>query len=60
MFISRMQILTTAILITSSGLKKEWFSHYLKAIGHLHFSTEMIWKTDTDGLDTEGLFTSIL
>jgi len=53
MFISRMQILTTAILITSSGLKEEWFSHYLKAIGHLHFSTEMIWKRDTDGLDTE-------
>jgi len=60
MFISRMQILTTAILITSSGLKEEWFSHYLKAIGHLHFSTEMIWKRDTDGLDTEGLFTSVL
>ena len=60
MFINRMQILTTAILITSSGLKEEWFSHYLKAFGHLYFSTDMVWKRDTDGLDTEGLFTSVL
>lgn len=57
MFVHKMQM-TTTIPITSSEHKAEWFSYYLKAIGHLHISTGMPGTENC--LDTDDLFISTL